>query len=157
LLDNPFIGGGARWSGHIRNDSGAAMVRQAAAELAAGGKLLAFPEGTRTEPHDLRVSRFKGGLALIARKAVAPVQTIWIEAQPPYLRKRLPWWKLPRFPLEFRIRIGRRFDPPKKDDHVKPWLHELERYFREELARGTERSLVGPHPSRRWKAPEPVT
>jgi 1-acyl-sn-glycerol-3-phosphate acyltransferase len=151
LLGSPFIGGGARWSGHIRNDSGAGMVRQAAAELVAGGKLLVFPEGTRTGARDTPVSRFKGGFALIAREAMAPVQTVWIDTHPPFLGKRLPWWKVPALPLVVRVRLGRRFEPPQKDDDVKAWLREFERYFREELAtsavRAVERMTARPRPT----------
>jgi 1-acyl-sn-glycerol-3-phosphate acyltransferase len=130
LLHSPFIGGGARWSGHIRNDAGTAMVRQAAAELAQGGQLLVFPEGTRTRPEADRVNGFKGAFALIARSAQAPVQTVILRYNSRLLGKGWPLWKVPDYPLVFRAELGRRFDPPPPDGDLRVWMAEVEAYFR---------------------------
>lgn len=133
LLRSPFIGGGARWSGHISNDAGAGMVRQAQAELALGGQLLVFPEGTRTRPEADKVNAFKGGFALMARAAQAPVQTVILRYNNQLLAKGWPWWRVPRFPLVFRAELGRRFDPPPPDGDIRAWMAEMEAYFREVL------------------------
>ena len=133
LLQSPFLGGGARWSGHISNDSGSGMVRASAAELRAGGQLLVFPEGTRTRGPLGALNAFKGGVALIAREAQAPVQTVLLRPNTTFLGKTWPWLRKPTFPLVFRAELGRRFDPPAKGADVKPWVAELEAYFRSEL------------------------
>jgi 1-acyl-sn-glycerol-3-phosphate acyltransferase len=130
LLQSPFIGGGARWSGHITNDSGSAMVRQAAAELQRGGQLLVFPEGTRTVPGADKVNHFKGGFALIAREAQSPVQTVILRQNTALLGKGWPWWKIPDYPIRFSAELGRRFDPPPRDADVRAWMLEIETYFR---------------------------
>lgn len=130
LLDSPFIGGGARWSGHISNDAGGGMVRQAAAELREGGQLLVFPEGTRTKPGADKVNPFKGGFALIAREAQAPVQTVILRQSCALLGKGWPWWGIPRYPMTFRAELGRRFNPPPRDGDVRGWMSEMEAYFR---------------------------
>ncbi len=133
LLRSPFIGGGARWSGHISNDAGAGMVRQAAAELAAGGQLLVFPEGTRTLPEATGVNAFKGGFALIARTAQAPVQSVVLRSNARVLGKGGPRWRIPTYPLVFRAQLGRRFDPPPPGTDVRPWMAEVEAYLRAEV------------------------
>jgi len=133
LLQSPFIGGGARWSGHISNDAGAGLVRQARAELQRGGQLLVFPEGTRTEPGADKVNEFKGAFALVARAAQAPVQTVVLRYNSRLLGKGWPLWAVPRYPLVFRAELGRRFDPPAKDGDVRPWMAEVEAYFRSVL------------------------
>ncbi|MGI8604362.1 MAG: lysophospholipid acyltransferase family protein [Verrucomicrobiales bacterium] len=133
LLDSPFLGG-ARWANYLRNDAGAGMVRQGVAELAGGGKLLIFPEGTRSLLDQGPLNPFKGGFALIAREAAAPVQTIFLEVDPPYLGKNLPWYKMPGWPMAIRARLGQRFNPPAKHEDVKVWVRQLEDYFREERA-----------------------
>ena len=133
LLHSPFIGGGARWSGHISNDAGAGMVRQAAAELAQGGQLLVFPEGTRTRPGAGPVNGFKGAFALVARAAQAPVQTVILRYNTRLLGKGWPPWKVPAYPLVFRAELGRCFGPPPPDGDLRAWMAEVEAYFRESL------------------------
>ena len=48
LLRSPLFGAGARLAGYLSNASPLGMAVQAADELHGGGKLLLFPEGTRT-------------------------------------------------------------------------------------------------------------
>lgn len=128
IWDNPVLGGGARLAGYIRNDSTQGMLRQAVAELRAGSALLVFPEGTRTRTPP--VNPFKGGFALAAKHSGAPIQTVFIETDNPFLGKGWPAFKLPRFPLVYRVRLGERFTVT---GNVKSFLGELESYYRHEL------------------------
>ncbi len=131
IWDNPFLGGGARLASYIRSDKPLALVRRAAAELRAGHQLLVFPEGTRTTRPP--VNAFKGGFALIARGAGAPIQTVFIETNSPFLGKGWRFFSMPRFPLVFRARLGRRFDAGENAAAV---IARLEAYFRQELGEG---------------------
>ena len=111
LWDNPFLGAGARLADYVRNDSINSMIRQAAADLQGGGKLLMFPEGTRTTK--LPVNPLKGGIALIAQRAGVAIQTVLIETNSPYLGKGWPLFRMPEFPLVYRATLGPRLMPGK--------------------------------------------
>lgn len=128
LIDSVLFGGGARLAGYIRNDSPVDMVRRSAQELRAGGQLLLFPEGTRTTRAPL--DPLKGAVSLIARQAGVPVQTVFIEAGSAFLGKGWPLTRRPELPLRYRVRLGRRFDPPE-DLHA--FMRELEQYYAREL------------------------
>ncbi len=128
LWDNIFLGAGARMADFIRNDSPHSMIRLAVQDLARGSQLLVFPEATRTIRHP--VNPLAGGYALIAKKANAPVQTILIETDSPYLRKGWPLFRLPPMPIRFRLRLGRRFEP---HDDVDSLVADMEQYFIREL------------------------
>lgn len=129
IMDNVFLGAGARLAGYIRNDSPLSMILQAEEELAAGNHLLVFPEGTRTTRWP--VNAFKASVARIAARAKAPVQTVFIETESPYLSKGWPLFRRPDMPIHYRVRLGRRFDPPTDPD---AFTETLERYFVAELA-----------------------
>ncbi len=128
VLDNWFLGGGARLAGFIRNDAPITLIKRAAQQVGAGHHLLIFPEGTRTarEP----VNRFKGGFALIAKQAGASVQAVFIETNSRFLGKAWPFFKKPEFPLVYRVRLGRRFEV---GTDVQAFVTELERHYRQEL------------------------
>ncbi|MGH8687851.1 MAG: lysophospholipid acyltransferase family protein [Burkholderiales bacterium] len=138
LTDGVLFGAGARLARYIRNDSPLEMVRRSVQELRGGGQLLLFPEGTRTTR--LPVSPFRGAIALIAREAGVPVQTVFIEADSAFLGKDWPISRRPRLPLHYRVRLGRRFDPPA-DVHA--FVRELEQYFEREMA-GPPEPVVRP-------------
>jgi 1-acyl-sn-glycerol-3-phosphate acyltransferase len=139
LIDGLLFGVGARLAGYIRNDSPVDMVRRSVAELRAGGQLLLFPEGTRTTHAPVNV--FRGAISLIARQAGVPVQTIFIEADSAFLGKGWPLLRRPELPLVYRVRLGRRFDPPG-DLHA--FMRELEQYFARELVAAPEPGLPLP-------------
>jgi len=128
LRANPLLGGGARLASYICNDPPLLMVRGAVSELRAGRQLLIFPEGTRTTQGP--VSGFKGGFALIARNAGAPVQTVLIETNTPFLGKGWPLLRKPDFPLVYRARLGQRFEV---QGATRPFVEQLERYYQREL------------------------
>jgi 1-acyl-sn-glycerol-3-phosphate acyltransferase len=129
LMRNPLLGFGARLARYVPNDSPRTMVRFAVGELRGGGQLVVFPEGTRTTERPLNA--FRPGFTLIAKLADAPIQTVFIDTRSPYLGKGWPLWRLPPLPIEFSLRLGRRFEP--RADHG-ALLAEIEGYFRAELA-----------------------
>lgn len=128
IVDNVFLGAGARLAGYIRNDAQLSMIKQAVADLKKGSHLLIFPEGTRTTRWPINAC--KGTTALIASRAGVPVQTVFIETDSAYLSKGWPLFRRPAMPITYRIRLGRRFDPPGK---AGAFTEELERYFIDEL------------------------
>jgi 1-acyl-sn-glycerol-3-phosphate acyltransferase len=124
IVDNIFLGAGARFAGYIRNDAQLSMIKQSVAELKNGRPLLVFPEGTRTTRWP--IGPCKGTTALIAARAKAPIQTVFIETDSAYLSKGWPLFRRPQMPITYRIRLGRRFDPPAK---AAAFTEELETYF----------------------------
>ncbi|MFO1330683.1 MAG: lysophospholipid acyltransferase family protein [Rubrivivax sp.] len=124
LARNPFLGAGARLARYIRNDSTLGLVRLAVADLRGGGQLVLFPEGTRTTRWPL--NPFQSVVGVIAKRARAPVQAVFIDTDSPYLGKGWPLWRLPPLPIVFRVRLGRRFEP--RDD-TQALQDELEAYF----------------------------
>ncbi|MFN7696092.1 MAG: lysophospholipid acyltransferase family protein [Burkholderiales bacterium] len=124
LMRNPFLAPGARLARYIRNDSPLGLARLAVQDLQHGGQLVLFPEGTRTTVRPL--NPFQGGVTLIAKRAGVPIQTVFIDTHSPYLCKGWPLWRLPPLPIEFTVRLGRRFEPAN-DAHAQ--LRELHTYF----------------------------
>lgn len=128
LMDNILFGAGSRLARYIRNDSPRGMIRQSVKDLKRGSHLLLFPEGTRTTQPP--VNAFKGGLGLIAARADVPIQTVFIETDSAFLGKTWPLFRRPSLPISYRLRLGRRFDPP---DDVQRFMAELARYYAAEL------------------------
>lgn len=132
LANHPLFGAGARLARYICNDAPLEVISRAREELANGGQLLLFPEGTRTT--QFPVNPCSGGVGLISRRTGVSVQVLLIEFSSPYLGKHWPLFRRPSLPLRVRVRVGRRF-PPAQD--VSAFTRELEQYFRDELAAGT--------------------
>ena len=128
LMKNVFLGAGARLARYIRNDSARTMVRLAVDDLKQGGQLVIFPEGTRTVTPPL--NPFRPGVTLISKLAQAPIQTVFIDTDSPYLAKGWPLWKLPPLPIVFTLRLGERFAPAQDSNAL---LGELEQYFRHHM------------------------
>jgi 1-acyl-sn-glycerol-3-phosphate acyltransferase len=128
LMRNVFLGSGSRLARYVRNDSSRQMVKESVAHLREGGTLLLFPEGTRTVRDP--INSLVGSVGLISKHAGVPVQTLIIETDSPFLSKGWPLFKRPTLPVTYKVRLGKRFDPPSE---VAPFTAELERYFREEL------------------------
>jgi 1-acyl-sn-glycerol-3-phosphate acyltransferase len=133
LMGNILLGPGARLARYIRNGSPLQMVREAVADLRLGGTLLLFPEGTRTVRAP--INPLKKSVGVIARHAGVPIQTLLIETDSDFLGKGHPLWARPSLPITYRVRLGRRFDPPQDADAFRL---ELERYFRNELPRAAD-------------------
>ncbi len=129
LVNSVFFGAGARLAGYIRNTPLRAMVQGAVDDLGQGSHLLLFPEGTRTTRFP--VGALQGTAGLIAKKAGAAVQTVFIETDSGFLGKGWSVLWTPKMPVTYRIRLGKRFDPPQ---HTADFARQLEQYFQSELA-----------------------
>jgi 1-acyl-sn-glycerol-3-phosphate acyltransferase len=124
LMRNIFLGAGARLARYIRNEPIRQMIVAASDDLQSGSHLLLFPEGTRTTQQP--INSLKGSIALIAMRAQVPVQTVLIETSSAYLSKGWPLLHKPVMPVSYKIRLGKRFDPPK---NAHAFMAELEAYF----------------------------
>lgn len=133
LMNNVLLGAGARLARYIPNDSPRRMIAGAVAEIRRGGVVLLFPEGTRTRR--VPVNALKASVGIIAKHAGVPVQTIIIEQDCPVLCKGWPLFGRPTLPISYRLRLGRRFDPP---EDVRTFTVQLEQYFNAELAHSTQ-------------------
>ncbi|MFC5519482.1 lysophospholipid acyltransferase family protein [Polaromonas jejuensis] len=129
IVNSVFFGAGARLVGYIRNTPLRTMVQLAVGDLRQGSHLLLFPEGTRTARFP--VSPMQGTTGLVAKHAGVPVQTVFIETNSGFLGKGWPVLRTPKMPITYRIRLGKRFEPPQ---HIVHFTHELEQYFQSELA-----------------------
>jgi 1-acyl-sn-glycerol-3-phosphate acyltransferase len=129
ILGNFFFGPAAILARYVRNDSLLRLVARAGDELRLGGQLVLFPEGTRStrEP----IGPFTEAVGALSRRAGVPVQTVLIEEGTRFLGKGHSLLSRRRLPLSYRVRLGRRFDPPRD---VRAFTVELERYFSRELS-----------------------
>lgn len=145
IVSNPFLGGGARLAGYIANDGMTRTIRAATTTLNQGGRLLFFPEGTRTAPEARWINPLKGGCALIAIRSGAPVYPVFIRSSSRFLQKGWPLWRRPLFPIRIQIDVG---DPllPGNGESAQAFTMRLEQVFEHELSR--------PHPLRRQVTPE---
>jgi 1-acyl-sn-glycerol-3-phosphate acyltransferase len=124
-----LLGPASRLARYVPNDSLLRLITSAGDELKLGGQLLLFPEGTRStgEP----IGPFTEAVGALSRRSRVPVQTVIIEADHRFLGKGWTLAARPELPLTYRLRLGRRFDPPRD---VRAFTAELERYFTRELA-----------------------
>jgi 1-acyl-sn-glycerol-3-phosphate acyltransferase len=128
LMKNVFLGSGARLARYVGNESSLQMVKESVTHLQEGAVLLLFPEGTRTT--QAPINPLFASVALIAKHAQVPVQTLIIETDSPYLSKGWPLFKRPSLPITYRVRLGKRFAP--RED-IAAFTAELEAYLRHEL------------------------
>lgn len=142
LMNNIFLGTGARLAGYIRNAPPIAMIKQAVECLKRGQPVLLFPEGTRTVRQP--VNDFKASIAVIAQRSQVPVQTLLIETDSPYLSKGWGLFRRPAVPIHFRVRRGRRFEAAGKDTGA--FIAELETYFRATLTPNPLAADIDPAP-----------
>jgi 1-acyl-sn-glycerol-3-phosphate acyltransferase len=138
VLKNVFLGSGARLARYVCNEPPVQMIREAVADLQRGGVLLLFPEGTRSI--QAPVNALKASIGVIAKQASVPVQTLIIETDSPYLSKGWPLFRMPQLPITYRVRLGRRFEPPAD---VRVFMGELERYYATELAGSLQSKWLG--------------
>ncbi len=132
LMNNVFLGAGARLACYIRSEPIRNMIHLAVNDFQHGSHLLLFPEGTRTTQDP--VNQLKGSVALIAHQAQVPVQTILIETDTYYLSKGWSLFRKPVMPITYRVRLGRRFEAPQ---NTQQFMTELQEYFDKELVQGS--------------------
>ena len=130
LLRNFLLAPAARLARYVPNDSLLRLISRAGVELEQGGQLLLFPEGTRSAGS---LGPFTDAVAAVSARTRVPVQAVIIEDGARFLGKGWSPLRVPEFPLCYRVRLGRRFDPPSD---VRAFTGELERYFARELASG---------------------
>lgn len=128
LVDHIFFGVPTRLAGYILNNEPLAMILSGRESLQGGAQLVIFPEGTRTEKFPVDACTASTGL--IASRSGIPIQILLIEYSTPYLGKAWGRFQPPVLPLHCRIRLGRRFEPPRD---VTAFTAELDAYFRSEL------------------------
>ena len=133
LLRNFLLAPAARLARYVPNDSLLRLISRAGPELARGGQLILFPEGTRTTG---TLGAFTEAVGAVSRRTGVPVQAVVIEDPVRFLGKGWPLARIPAFPLTYRVRLGRRLDPPAD---VRAFTLELERYFTRELAAAATR------------------
>jgi 1-acyl-sn-glycerol-3-phosphate acyltransferase len=129
LVGNFLLGPAARLARYVRNDSLLKLVTRAGEELRQGGQLVIFPEGTRTVGEC--IGPLTQAVGALSRRCGVPVQAVIIEADTRFLGKGNALTSIPPLPLSYRVRLGRRFEPPQD---VREFTLELERYFMRELA-----------------------
>lgn len=128
LMRNIFLGAGSRLARYVANESSRHMIKESVAHLQEGGVLLLFPEGTRTKTAP--INPLVGSVGIIAKHAGVPVQTLIIETDSPFLSKGWPLFRRPDLPIVYRVRLGKRFDPPRDAAAL---TAELDAYYRHEL------------------------
>jgi 1-acyl-sn-glycerol-3-phosphate acyltransferase len=131
---NPLLRNGSSFAGFVPNAPRLRMIREAVKRLNAGGRLLLFPEGTRTREENGLINDFRPGLALLAKQSGAPVLPVFISSDSPYLRKGWPLWKMAKFPISITIRVGEQISI-RPDERVRDFSERLEERFRDELGR----------------------
>jgi 1-acyl-sn-glycerol-3-phosphate acyltransferase len=138
LMSNFFLGAGARLSGFIRSEPPRRMIREAVAELDRGGLVLLFPEGTRTTRAPL--NQLTGSAGVIARHARVPIQVAIIETDSPYLSKGWSIFRVPRLPIRYRVRLGKRLEAA---DDAGAGTVALERELARELVGAPQNGWLG--------------
>ncbi|HVW70405.1 MAG TPA: lysophospholipid acyltransferase family protein [Steroidobacteraceae bacterium] len=138
LLHNIFLGAGSRLARYIPSGQPRQMIKECVVELRQGSVVLLFPEGTRTTR--VPINALTSSVGVIAKYAQVPVQTLIIETDSPYLSKGWPLFRVPSLPITYRVRLGRRFEPPH---HVTAFMEALDREFRTELVNAPQGVWLG--------------
>lgn len=132
LLSNPLLRGGALFAGFLPNAPRLEMIRRATGRLKGGGRLLLFPEGTRTREERKPLNSFYPGMALIACKSGTPLLPVFIETDSRYLQKGWPIWKMPDFPISIKMRVGE-LQHVREGEKSRQFSERMEQLFRAQL------------------------
>lgn len=136
ISSNLFLGIGAYLAGYISNRHSEKMFRTAIESVRDGNLLLLFPEGTRTTRQP--VNDLKNSVALIAKRAEAPLQTILLTTNSAYLSKGWKIWKPAQFPMIYRAKLGPVFHA---DGTIAETTADLQTYFQQTLVRSIDPDL----------------
>lgn len=132
VLKNPLLRIGALFAGFLPNFPQLRMIRLAMERLEGGGRLLLFPEGTRTRAENGLINPFRPGLALLASHSGVPILPVFISSDSRYLQKGWPIWKMPHLPISISIRVGELI-LIRPGEKVRDFSERLEGVFRKEL------------------------
>lgn len=104
LLKNFFISRIIKTAGYIPNAEANKIIPQCQNILSNGGRILIFPEGTRSIPNlPIKLQR---GAANIALRCHVDIRIIHIECNPPWLIKNQKWHNIPLKKTFFNITVG---------------------------------------------------
>lgn len=109
LFHHPVLGTAVRALGFVDNSSTAQMLDSCVDALRAGGRVLAFPEGSRTVPGKPPV--LQRGAARIAVQADCTVVPVTIRVSEPTLYKGSRWWSVPHRRPHFAVTVHPALDP----------------------------------------------
>ncbi|MCX8584557.1 MULTISPECIES: lysophospholipid acyltransferase family protein [unclassified Gilliamella] len=113
LLNNLFISRIIKTAGYILNGESGQILPQCNEILSNKGRILIFPEGTRSIPnHPITLQR---GAANIALRCHADIRIIHIQCNPPWLIKKQKWYDIPEKKALFNITVGEKI---KIDDFL---------------------------------------
>ena len=91
-------------AGYILNGESSRILPQCNKILSNKGKILIFPEGTRSIPNNpITLQR---GAANIALRCHADIRIIHIHCNPPWLIKQQKWYDIPKRKAVFNITVG---------------------------------------------------
>ena len=103
LLKNPFFRGVITSAGYLVNSGSETLLNACEERLKAGGTILIFPEGTRSEEgKEITLQR---GAANIALRTGCDIRIVHISCQPPMLTKRGRWYNIPPVKPQFVITV----------------------------------------------------
>jgi 1-acyl-sn-glycerol-3-phosphate acyltransferase len=108
LAENPITGPAVAAAGYIVNAEGPALVADAAQTFARGGRVLVFPESTRTPPGS--PVRLQRGAANIAVRTACKVVMVTIRVSNPLLYKGAPWHAMPLAMPRFDVEVKPPFE-----------------------------------------------
>ena len=144
LWKNPFLGGAVRAANYVSNAAPENLITDCAYDLAAGNRLIVFPEGTRTEPG--KPLHFLRGAAYIALKSKMQILPVLITCVPSTLTKAEKWYHIPPKRMHLRIKVLEPLDALRWIDDgqadaiaARKLTQALEAYFTEELEKDARR------------------
>jgi 1-acyl-sn-glycerol-3-phosphate acyltransferase len=107
LWHRRLLGAPLRAAGYIPNDAPDRLIAASADALRAGGTLVIFPEGTRSQPG--AAFQFQRGAAYIALSSRAEIVPVVIACDPLTLTKQHRWYDVPAraFCLTVRVKPAR--------------------------------------------------
>ncbi len=128
-------------AGYIPNINPEQLIDTCVDRLKNGGKLLIFPEGTRSLPNEMR--KFQRGAAIIAINCGCKILPVAITSTPPCLSKEEKWYDIPIERPFIHLDVGNAIDFSEtiancRNDHIsaRKLTRTLEEYFEKRLYNG---------------------
>lgn len=142
LWHNPVLRGVVKAAGFIPNTRGESLIRACERRLALGGKLIVFPEGTRSRPG--KRIELRRGAAQISLRTGFPIRLIHISCVPPTLTKGEKWYHSPAERSHFGIVVGKAIEPEvflNKYNVLPLAARHLTEFMRTELENSVDRNF----------------